>query len=70
MLARMYHRRVALIGLVWAVGLGLGLGLGLGFGTVASMLELFEIEVMRGALVVAVTMRMDYIGRFVYDTGE
>jgi len=55
-----------LIGLVWAVGLGLGLG----FGTVASMLELFEIEVMRGALVVAVTMRMDYIGRFVYDTGE
>ena len=66
MLARMYHRRVALIGLVWAVGLGLGLG----FGTVASMLELFEIEVMRGALVVAVTMRMDYIGRFVYDTGE
>lgn len=51
-----------MIGFVWAVGLG--------FGIAASMLELFEIKVMRGALVAVVTMRMDYIGRSVYDTRE
>jgi len=51
-----------LIGLVWAVGLG--------FGTVVSVLKLFEIEMMRGALVAVMAMWMDYIGRFVYDTRE
>ena len=69
-LARVYHSGVALMGLVLVLVLGVGVGVGVGFGTLASMLELLQIELMRGAVEAVVALRMNHIGGFVYDTGE